>query len=82
MCLPVHTVPLWRINPSTSAASSTTVNHPGGLPWCLRCPRQGMIPQGTHVASAPHSESSSMKKKMQKARAESSNEGRESGAEG
>lgn len=61
MCLPVHTVPLWGINPSTSAAPSTNVNRPGRLPWHLRSPRQSMVPQGTHVASAPQSESFSTK---------------------
>lgn len=61
MCSPRASAVVHVINPSTPPAPSTAVNYLGRLPQYLRSPRQNRTPQGTDVASAPHSESFSMK---------------------
>jgi len=61
MCSPRASAVACLISPSTSPAPSTAVNYLGWLLQYLRSPRQSRTPQGTDVASVPHSERSSMK---------------------
>lgn len=61
MCSPRHSAVVCVTNPSTSPAPSTAVNYLGELLQYLRSPRQSRTLQGTDSASAPHSESFSMK---------------------
>lgn len=61
MCSPRACAVARVISPSTSPAPSTAINYLGQLSQYLRSPRQSRTPQGTDMASAPHSESLSMK---------------------